>query len=89
MNTPFGPAAAAGSRSVKVKHPSYPDISIGIMNAIAWLKAAFKAHPERLPNSAKNQLCLAALLFPTAPPFPAKSLQPLPACIKMTGQMNG
>lgn len=54
MSTRFGPAAAAGSRSVKVRHPSYPDISICIMNATVWLKAAVKAHPDSLPTSAKN-----------------------------------
>lgn len=54
MSTRFGPAAAGGSRSVKVRHPSYPDISICIMNATVWLKAAVKAHPDSLPTSAKN-----------------------------------
>ena len=55
MSTRFGPAAAAGSRSVKVRHPSYPDISISIMNATVWLKAAVKADPDSLHTGTKNQ----------------------------------
>lgn len=89
MSTRFGPVAAAGSRSVKVRHPSYPDISVSIMNATVWLNAVLKAHPGSLPTSAKIQLCLAALLFPTAPPLSAKSLQPIAACIEVTSLMTG